>query len=206
MASDAARGPLGRGDRLAHADGRLGAEVVPVRRRAFAAALGAAALLAACASPPKPSPEEGAVLEERLSGRLALRVDGDAKRSFNAIFDLVGTAERGRLGLSTPLGQQVAEAEWSPREVSLRSRHGEERRYADLDSMAADALGERVPMAALFDWLRGRPWPGAPSMAAPGGFEQLGWEVDVSQQREGTVQAHRLSQPVVTVQVRLDLP
>jgi len=63
-----------------------------------------------------------------------------------------------------------------------------------------------VPMAALFDWLRGRPWPGAPSMAAPGGFEQLGWQVDVSQQREGTVQAHRLSQPVVTVQVRLDLP
>jgi outer membrane lipoprotein LolB len=177
-----------------------------VRRRAFGAALVAAALLAACASPPKPSLEEGAVLEERLSGRLALRVDGDAKRSFNAIFDLVGTAERGRLGLSTPLGQQVAEAEWSPREVSLRSRHGEERRYADLDSMAADALGERVPMAALFDWLRGRPWPGAPSTAAPGGFEQLGWQVDVSQQREGTVQAHRLSQPVVTVQVRLDLP
>jgi outer membrane lipoprotein LolB len=205
MASVAARGPLGRGDRLAHADGRLGAEVVPVRRRAFAAALGAAALLAACASPPKPAPEEGAMLEERLSGRLALRVDGDARRSFNAIFDLVGTAERGRLGLSTPLGQQVAEAEWSLHEVSLRSRQGE-RRYADLDSMAADALGERVPMAALFDWLRGRPWPGAASTAAPGGFEQLGWQVDVSQQREGTVQAHRLSQPVVTVQVRLDLP
>ena len=205
MASVAARGPLGRGDRLVHADGRLGAEVVPVRRRAFAAALGAAALLAACASPPKPSPEEGAVLEERLSGRLALRVDGDAKRSFNAIFDLVGTAERGRLGLSTPLGQQVAEAEWSPREVSLRSRHGE-RRYPDLDSMAADALGERVPMVALFDWLRGRPWPGAPSTAAPSGFDQLGWQVDVSQQREGTVQARRLSEPVVTVQVRLDLP
>jgi outer membrane lipoprotein LolB len=171
----------------------------------FAAALGAATLLAACATPPKPATEEGAVLEERLSGRLALRVDGDAKRSFNAIFDLVGTAERGRLGLSSPLGQQVAEAEWSPREVSLRSRQGE-RRYADLDSMAADALGERVPMAALFDWLRGRPWPGAASTAAPGGFEQLGWQVDVSQQREGSVQARRLSAPGVTVQVRLDLP
>jgi len=60
--------------------------------------------------------------------------------------------------------------------------------------------------SALFDWLRGRPWPGAASTAAPGGFEQLGWQVDVSQQREGTVHARRLSEPVVTVQVRLDLP
>lgn len=175
-----------------------------MRRRAFGAALGAAALLAACATP-RPPVGEAPVIEERLSGRLALRVDGDARRSFNALFDLVGTAERGRLGLSTPLGQQVAQAEWSPRQVSLRSREGE-RLYPDLDSMAADALGQPIPFSALFDWLRGRPWPGAASAPAPGGFEQLGWTVDVSHQAEGAVQARRLAAPVVTVQVRLDLP
>jgi outer membrane lipoprotein LolB len=174
-----------------------------VRRRAFGAALGAAALLAACAT--RPPAVEGEVLEERLSGRLALRVEGDARRSFNAIFDLVGTAERGRLGLSTPLGQQVAQAEWSPRQVSLRSRQGE-RLYPDLHSMAADALGQPVPFEALFDWLRGRPWPGAGSTPAPRGFEQLGWLVDVSREPEGWVEARRLAAPVVTVQVRLDLP
>ena len=175
-----------------------------MRRRAFGAALGAAALLAACATP-RPPAAEGPTLEERLSGRLAIRVEGDARRSFNAIFDLVGTAERGRLGLSTPLGQQVAQAEWSPRQVSLRSREGE-RLYPDLGSMAADALGEPLPLEALFDWLRGRPWPGSTSTPAPGGFEQLGWLVNVSREPEGWVEARRLAAPVVTVQVRLDLP
>ena len=44
-------------------------------------------------------------------------------------------------------------------------RYLAEAAYADLDALAAAALGEGVPMLALFDWLRGRPWAGAPSAA-----------------------------------------
>lgn len=159
----------------------------------------AAALLAGCAGL---QPPDGA---EALSGRLSVRVEGDAQRSFNAVFDLVGSPEQGSLALSTPLGTQVAQADWSAGQVRLRSREGE-RVYPDLDALSEDALGERVPLAALFDWLRGRPWPGAASMANPRGFVQLGWDVDLSRYGEGWVVAERSAPPAVTVRARLDLP
>lgn len=160
----------------------------------------AAALLAGCASL-EPAPVEG----ELLSGRLSVRVEGDAERSFNAAFELVGSPERGSLSLNTPLGTKVAQADWSAGQVRLRSREGESR-YPDLDSLSEETLGERVPLAALFDWLRGRPWPGAASAANPRGFAQLGWEVDLSRYGEGWVIAERKMPPVVTVRARLDRP
>ena len=81
--------------------------------------------------------------------------------------------------------------------------------YPDLDSLTHDVLGESVPVAALFDWMRARPWAGAPSApvteAAGGpGFEQLGWIVKLSRFGEGFVDAARSSPPPVTVRVRLD--
>lgn len=140
---------------------------------------------------------------DRLAGRLSVNVDGDAARSFSAAFELTGSAEQGQLALSTPFGTQVARADWSPTRVRLQTQDGE-RAYADLDSLAAEALGERVPLGALFDWLRGRPWPGAPSLLRPAGFEQLGWAVDVSRLAAGSVEARRATPPVVTVRARLD--
>lgn len=158
--------------------------------------------MAACASLAPP----GAASVEPLSGRLSVRVDGDAERSFNAAFELAGSPEEGSLALSTPLGVQVARADWSPDAVLLRSREGE-RRYPDLESLSEDALGERVPLAALFDWLRGRAWPGAPSSARGQGFAQLGWDIDLSRYGEGWVLAERRAPaPVVTVRAKLDQP
>lgn len=140
---------------------------------------------------------------ERLAGRLSVKVDGDAARSFSAAFELNGSADRGEMALTTPLGTQVARADWSAERVRLQTQEGE-RFYADLDSLAADALGERVPLAALFDWLRGRPWRGAPSSPIASGFEQLGWAVDVSRVGAGSIEARRAALPVVTVRARLD--
>jgi hypothetical protein len=56
------------------------------------------------------------------------------------------------------------------------------RRFADLDALTREVLGESVPLEAWFDWLHGRPWPGAASTPEPGGagFGQLGWAVDLS--------------------------
>jgi len=156
------------------------------------------ALLSACASV-----APGPVAADLLSGRLSVQVEGDARRSFSAAFELEGSAAEGRLTLTSPLGTQVANAEWSAGRVRLRSSDGE-RLYPDLDSLAADALGEPVPLAALFDWLRGRAWPGAPSAPAVGGFAQLGWSVDLSQQAEGRIEARRASSPAVVVRARLD--
>lgn len=167
------------------------------RARRLAAAL-LCALLCACASV---TPKSSAV--DVLAGRLSVQVEGDASRSFSAAFELEGSPAEGRLILSSPLGSQVASADWSADRVRLRSGDGE-RIYPDLDSLAVDALGEAVPLAALFDWLRGRAWPGAPSAPAPGGFVQLGWSVDLSRQAEGRIEARRASSPTVVVRAKLD--
>lgn len=163
-----------------------------------AAALAVAALLAACASLPPPA-------GERFEGRIAVRVEGDAQRSFSAGFELAGSADSGRLVLTTPLGNQAAMAEWSAGRARLWSG-GEERLYADLDSLAHDALGETVPLAALYDWLGGRAWPGAASHGTPSGFEQLGWSVDLSRRAEGWVVAQRNAPPPVSVRIKLEEP
>lgn len=134
-----------------------------------------------------------------------MRVEGDAQRSFSSAFELSGSAERGRLVLSSALGLQVGRAEWSPGRAELDD--GRERRvYADLQDLAEQALGERVPIAALFDWLRGRPTVGAPSEPRPGGFEQFGWTVDTARRDEGWIEARRSQLPAVVVRARLDSP
>ena len=171
------------------------------------AALLTALAIAACASAPQGDAPE---TEGMLSGRLAVRVeaaDGAAARSENAAFELLGTAQTGRLNLSTPLGSVVAQARWSPGSVVLATPQGE-RAFADLDALTREALGESVPVVALFDWLRGRPWPGAASAASIGptapGFVQLGWAVSLARFDQGWVIASRERAPTVTVRAKLD--
>jgi outer membrane lipoprotein LolB len=180
-----------------------------VNPRGRIAALLVALSMAACAVVPKTS---DLVSGETLSGRLAVRidgVDGGAARSVNAAFELQGDPRIGRLNLATPLGSVLAQARWSPGTVVLATPQGE-KNFADLDALTREALGESVPVAALFDWLRGRPWPGAASnpTTAPAepGFEQLGWVVSLAHFDDALVAARRDRAPTVTVRAKLDRP
>ncbi len=174
-------------------------------------ALGAmlfALLLAACASLPKADSTPG----ETLSGRLAVRVEAShaaAARSLTAAFELQGDAQTGRLDLSTPLGNTLARASWTPQSVVLATPDGQ-KRYPDLDALTSELLGESLPVAALFDWLQGRPWPGASSSAvAPAdqpGFEQLGWIVSLARFDDASISARRELPPPMTVRIKLDRP
>ena len=162
----------------------------------------ALALLAGCAALAPPVPAAGPV----LAGRMALRVEGQPERSLSAGFELQGNPQQGELRLSGPLGTTAAQARWSGGQAVLASA-GNLKVYPDLDALAAAALGEPLPMAALFDWLQGRPWPGAPSSArddAQPGFDQLGWRISQRPWSEGLLEAQRLAPPVVTVRIRLD--
>jgi outer membrane lipoprotein LolB len=168
----------------------------------------AAAALAACAGLPRTSePPPG----ESLSGRLAVRVDASPDteaRSMSAAFELQGRPEAGELNLSTPLGTTLGQARWTPDRVVLVTPKGSTA-YADLDTLTRELLGESLPVAALFDWLRGRPWPGAPSGPVPTagpGFSQLGWAVDLSAFDAAAISAVRERAPAVTVRVKLDRP
>ena len=162
----------------------------------------AAALLAGCASGPQRAPGEPAW----TTGRLSLRVEaiGDTTaQSISAAFELRGNGDSGELRLNSPLGTRVASARWGPGEAVLAGSDGEQR-FADLGELSRRALGENLPLAALPDWLAGRPWAGAQHTPAATGFEQLGWQVDLARRGEGWVQARRAAPPVVVVRVKID--
>lgn len=130
----------------------------------------------------------------------------------SAAFEWRGDGARGELTLLSPLGTQLALARWSPGSALLITSDGEAR-FQTLEELAERALGERMPLAAWPDWLAGRPWPGASSSPLPavraggtggGGFEQLGWAVDLSRHAEGRIEARRSRPPAVTVRIVLD--
>ena len=147
---------------------------------------------------------------ELLAGRMSVQVaatDTEPAHSLSASFELSGTPQHGRLDMNTPLGSTVARARWSPDAVVLDTPQGQTR-HANLDEMTRAVVGEALPVPALFDWLRGHPWPGAVSVAtvAPeaAGFSQLGWQVDLSRFDQARLVARRAAPPAVTVQVKLD--
>jgi outer membrane lipoprotein LolB len=165
------------------------------------ATLLAALALAGCAAVPQP---------DAVSGRLALHVDAHLDRpaqSLSATFDLHGSAERGELRLSTPLGTTLAAAIWGPGEARLVTPQGE-RRFDDLDRLSRETFGEDLPLRALPDWLHGRPWTGAGEPARPlrpgPGFVQLGWTIDLARFDAGQLQAWRAGPPGVRLRAQLD--
>lgn len=158
-------------------------------------------LLSACATPPD-------TVGGWTTGRLALRVDAAPARpaqSLSAGFELRGDDREGELKLLSPLGTLVAAARWAPGLAQLAGPDGE-RRFDGLDALSREALGEPLPLAALPDWLAGRPWRGAAHTAREGGFDQLGWTVSTAALAEGQLLARRDAPPAVTLRVRLDHP
>lgn len=152
-------------------------------------------LLSACAGLQPQAARPGIAAESapaRLSGRFSLNLMGGPRRqNHSAGFELLGTAERGQLELSTPLGSLVARVRWQPGQAWLSTPEGE-RDFADMDELTATLLGEALPVQALFDWLEGRPWPLAAHQPLPeNGFRQLGWQVDLRRFADGLISAER---------------
>ncbi len=183
-------------------------------------ALGGMALVAAigiagCATPRPPGLADDA---PRISGRMALKVSayqGAPQRNLNAQFELLGDAAAGELRIVTALGTMAARAAWDASQVTLTTGDGT-KSFASVQAMSQEALGEAVPVQALFDWLRGRPWGadgappntsgagGAPPTANVAGdirFVQQGWAVDLSRFGEGWVTITRDAPPAVNLRV-----
>ena len=176
-----------------------------------AGALALALLVQACVSHPPPLP--GHV----YSGRLAVRTDaapGLPARSMSGQFELSGTASSGQLILTSPIGTTVARARWSdptgtqgePSKIELEADGGTTR-YATLEEMMQRAIGDQLPLPAMFDWLSGHPWPAAPVQRSADGnsFDQLGWHVDLSQLAGNQLIDAQRAQPAPTLHVRVKL-
>ena len=177
-----------------------------------AAVVALALTLQACVTHPPPLP--GHV----YSGRLAVRTDAapnQPARSVTGQFELSGNASSGQLILTSPIGTTVARARWSdpvgtqgvPSKIELEADGGTTH-FATLEDMMQRAIGDQLPLPAMFDWLAGRPWPSAPAQRAADGqsFDQLGWHVDISQfAGNQLLDAQRpLPAPVLHVRVKLD--
>lgn len=138
-------------------------------------------LLSGCATTPRPAGPDD-VRTGPWSGRLALQVEDNQSQSFSAGFELRGSARAGELTLYNPLGGTLAALTWEPGSATLRS-NGQTRESSSVDSLVAHATGSPIPVAALFDWLRGANTP------VPG------WQADLSQLPQGRLRAQRLQPP-----------
>jgi outer membrane lipoprotein LolB len=148
------------------------------------------AFLAGCASAPKATPAERA--EGPWSGRLAMQVQDQPSQSFAAMFELKGSAQAGELTLTTPVGSTLAVVNWGPGSATLRS-NGQVQQAESVDALVAQATGTSVPVAALFDWLRGMNTP------------LPGWRADLSQLSQGRIAAVRLEpRPQADLRIALD--
>ena len=160
------------------------------RRRAWWLLAGAVALVSGCATAPRPP---SAVADNGpWSGRLALQVKDNASQSFAAMFELKGSADAGELTLTSPLGGVLAILAWAPGAATLRS-NGQTRSFPSVDALVTQATGAAIPVAALFDWLRGRE------------TQVPGWRANLSQLAEGRISAVRHDPaPEADLRVALD--
>ena len=156
--------------------------------------------VAGCGSVPEP------VAGDTLAGRLVLQISpatGTTAQQWSAGFELRGSAQAGELALTSPLGTTMAQARWRPGQAELQ-QGGERQAFADLGELSRQLLGEKVPLEALFDWLRGRPWPAASHEPTAQGFLQQGWAVDLSGLGEGRLTARREQPPAIVLRARLE--
>lgn len=166
-----------------------------------------ALLVTGCASIP-PAPGLMAANTPWTTGRMSVRVDASPARvaqNVSAAFELRGDGGVGELRLMSALGTSLAHARWAPGQVRLETPDGE-RSFDNLDELSRQALGEALPLAALPDWLAGRPWSGAAYTATADGFEQLGWQVQLARRSEGFIEARRATAPAVLLRIKLDAP
>lgn len=145
-------------------------------------------LLLGCAQPAHRSAAGG----ESWSGRLALQVEGQASQSFSALFELHGNPQTGGLVLTSPLGNRLAQLDWRDGYAQLTTGTQDMRSSDSLDNLLQDVTGTRIPVAALFQWLRGL------QAAEPG------WQADLSGLDNGRLLARRVDPaPQATLRIAL---
>ena len=93
--------------------------------------------------------------EKKLwSGRISLQIQSEPPQAFFAGFELKGHAQRGELSLTSPIGNVLGIMRWSPDEALLESGN-EVKRFTSVDALLVQTTGAAIPVAALFDWLKG---------------------------------------------------
>lgn len=152
-------------------------------------ALALAACLAACSTPP---PRPTTADHPSWSGRLSLQIDTQPVQHYSASFELSGGPNQGELSLFSPFGQTLAHARWTPDSAHL-TQSGRQQDFLNLDDLSQHLTGTALPVAALFDWLRGLP------------TAQNGWYLDNAKPPSPGRFTARRDAPEPTAQLRIVL-
>lgn len=159
-----------------------------VHRQRRATLLWCALSLAGCATTRTPPVDASA----HWSGRLALQIESEPPQQWSASFELQGSADQGEMLLFSPIGTTLARLSWTPQSAQLQqggnTTHGE-----SLSSLSERLHGTALPIAALFEWLAGRP------------AQAAGWQADLSGHAQGRLRAQRsLPAPTAVLRIVLD--
>lgn len=120
---------------------------------------------------------------------MALQIDSAPPQTFSALFELRGGPEAGELTLTSPIGNTLGVARWSPGEALLQDGRNT-RRYDSVGALIEAATGAAIPIDALFAWLAGQQTP------VPG------WRAELGQVASGRLHAVRQSpQPTADLRV-----
>ena len=125
------------------------------------------------------------------TGRISLQIQSDPVQAFFAGFELKGLAERGELSLTSPVGNVLGIMRWSPDEAVLESGN-EIKRFPSVDALLEQTTGAAIPVAALFDWLKGT------------NTQLNGWSADLSELGTGRIAATR-TEPAPQTRLRIVL-
>ena len=170
----------------------------------FGPAFAAAAVLGACASLPDAGPRLPGGFE--LSGRVAVRHGKDA--ASGKIF-WRHSDDSDELLITSALGQGIARISRERDQFRLVTGDRKEYRAPDAESLTEQALGWRLPLSGLSDWVQARASPERPAEVlgrAGEGLEirQDGWRVAYEEFREGRPFRLRLSREGIEIQLIVD--
>lgn len=163
-----------------------------------AAALAALAFIAGCAQAPLHAPE--GALEFQVLGRIAARYAGDG---FTGNVDWRHARNGDDMLIGTPLGQGVARIVREGDATQLTTANGREYRAPSAELLTEQALGFRLPLEGMADWVRGEPSPGSQSSITrfPDGkiqvLQQQDWRIEYLEYEGGKPRLMQLDYPGV---------
>jgi len=170
----------------------------------FALGFATAVFLGACAGLPEaPLPSPGGF---ELSARVAIRYGKEA--ASGRIF-WRHSNDADELLLTSPFGQGIARINRERDEFRLVTGDNREYRAADAESLTEQALGWRLPLAGLSDWVQARASPARPSEVhgdADRGLDlrQDGWRIAYEEFREGRPFRLRMSREDLEIRLIVD--